>query len=53
VGFLARIELGLLAAQPPLGLSDLHALAGAQADEIGLELRDYLKLIERCLSCPA
>ena len=31
-------EFGLLAAQLPLGAGDVHALAGAQADEIVFEL---------------
>ena len=31
-------QFGLLAAQFPLGAGDGHALAGAHADEIGLEL---------------
>ena len=31
-------EFGLLAAQFPLGAGDVHALAGAHADEVGFEL---------------
>jgi hypothetical protein len=40
VGVLTRIELGLLAAQLPLGLCDAHPFAGAQPDQVGLELGD-------------
>ncbi len=38
VRFFVRVELGLLAAEATLGLSDLHALARAEADEVGFEL---------------
>jgi hypothetical protein len=38
--FLAAVELGLLAAEPVLGLGDLHALAGAQPDQVGLDYMD-------------
>src|SRR5688500_8192724 len=39
VGFVLPVELGLLAPQSTLGLGDLHALAGAQPDQVRLELR--------------
>jgi len=38
VSLLAGAQLGLLAAQPALGASDGHALAGAQAQQVNLEL---------------
>jgi len=41
VRFLARVELGLFAAQTPFGLGDLHALAGAQPDQVGFEFGDH------------
>jgi len=41
VGFLAGLELGLLAAESALGLGDGHAFAGAGAGEVGFELRDH------------
>jgi hypothetical protein len=41
VGLLAGAELGLLAAQPALGAGDVHALAGAHPDQVGLELRSW------------
>ena len=37
VCFLAAVELGLLAAQPAFGLGDLHALAGAEPDQVGTQ----------------
>ncbi len=40
MGFLPRVELGLLAAKAPLGLGDLHALAGAEPDQVGLDYVD-------------
>src|SRR5680860_707101 len=40
VGFLTSVELGLLAAQSALGLGDLHAFAGAQPDQVGLNYVD-------------
>ena len=54
-------EFGLLAAQFPLGAGDVHALAGAHADEIGLELGEGGEDIEehlahgiaRVVECPA
>jgi hypothetical protein len=47
VGFLARAELGRLAAQPALGARDLHALPGAHPDEVGLELGDHGQGVEQ------
>jgi hypothetical protein len=38
VGFMLAVELGLLAAEPALGLRDLHTLTGAESDQVGLEL---------------
>ena len=43
-------EFGPLAAQFPLGAGDGHALAGANADEIGLDLGDGGEGIEEHLS---
>ena len=43
-------QFGLLAAQFPLGAGDGHALAGAHADEIGLELGEGGEDIEEQLS---
>jgi len=43
VRLLARVELGLFAAQAALGLRDPHALAGPQPDEVGFELGDHRK----------
>ena len=39
--FLPGVELGLLAAQPTLGLRYLHPFWGAQPNQVGLELRDH------------
>lgn len=39
--FLRGGELGLLAAEPSLGLGDLHALSGAGTDVVGLEFGDH------------
>jgi hypothetical protein len=47
VGFLSRVELGLLAAQPALGLRDPHPFLGPQPDEVGLELRDHGQHVEQ------
>jgi hypothetical protein len=47
VGFLARVELGLLAAQAALGLGDAHAFACSQSDEVGFELRDHGQDVEQ------
>jgi hypothetical protein len=47
VCFLARVELGLLAPQPTLGLGDSHALLGAQPDEVGLEFGDHGQHVEQ------
>jgi hypothetical protein len=38
--FLPGVELGLLAAEPTLGLRYLHPFSGAQPNQVGLELRD-------------
>ena len=43
-------QFGLLAAQFPPGAGDGHALAGAQADEIGFELGEGGEDIEEHLS---
>jgi len=40
VCFLSAVELGLLAAQPALGLGDLYALAGAEPDQVGFNYVD-------------
>src|SRR5215207_6775206 len=34
---LVRLQFGLLAAQPALGLRDFHPFAGAQSDQVGFE----------------
>jgi len=47
VSFLAGVELGLLPPQPTLGLGDLHALAGAQPDQVGLKLGDHRQHAEQ------
>jgi hypothetical protein len=47
VRFLTTVELGVLAAQPALGLGDLHALAGAQPDQVGLDYVDNSGLSSR------
>ena len=46
VFFLGRGELGLLAAELALGLGDLHAFAGAGADEVGFEFGDHGQDVE-------
>ena len=43
-------QFGLLAAQFPFGSGDGHALAGAHADEIGLELGEGSEDIEEHLA---
>jgi len=57
---LLAVELGLLAAQPALGLGDLHALAGAEPDQVGFDSVDkpavsscfgFLVEVPRCRSC--
>ena len=45
--FLGGGELGLLAAQPALGLGDLHAFPGPRANEVGFELRDHGQHVEQ------
>jgi hypothetical protein len=45
--FLTAVELGLLAAQPALGLGDPHALAGTEPDQVGLELSNHREDIEQ------
>ena len=45
--FLPGVELGLLAAAPTLGLRYLHPFAGAQPDQVGLELRDHGQHVEQ------
>ena len=44
--FLGGGELGLLAAELALVLGDLHAFAGAGADEIGFEFGDHGQDVE-------
>jgi hypothetical protein len=44
--FLALAELGLLAAEPALGLGYAHALAGADPDQAAFELGDHGQDIE-------
>jgi hypothetical protein len=36
---LIRLQLWLLAAQPTLGLRNLHSFPGAHLDQVGFELR--------------
>jgi hypothetical protein len=38
---LARLELGLLTAEPALGLRGRHALASPHPDQVGLKLSDH------------
>ena len=45
--FLPGVELGLLAAEPTLGLRYLHPFSGAQPDQVGLELRDHRQHVEQ------
>ena len=45
--FLPGVELGLLAAEPTLGLRYLHPFSGAQPDQVGLELRDHGQHVEQ------
>jgi hypothetical protein len=47
VRFLPVIELGLLTAQAPFGLSGLHAFPGAQPNQIRLELGDHSEHVEQ------
>jgi class 3 adenylate cyclase len=47
VSFLTRVEFGLLTLQSALGLGDFHALAGAEPNEVGLELRDHGQHVEQ------
>ena len=47
VCFLAAVALGLLGAQPAFGLGDLHALAGAEPDQVGLELGHHGQDVEQ------
>jgi hypothetical protein len=47
VRFLPPIELGLFPPQAALCLSDLHALAGAQLDQVGLELGNHGEDVEQ------
>ncbi len=44
---LAAVEPGLLAAQSALGLGDLHALAGAEPGQVGLELGNHGQDVEQ------
>jgi len=45
--FLTMVQLWLLATQTPLGLGYLHALPGAQPNQVGLELSDHREHIEQ------
>ena len=45
--FLPRVKPGLLAAEPTLGLGYLHPFAGAQPNQVGLELRDHGQHVEQ------
>ncbi len=45
--FLPGVELGLLATKPPFGLGDLHALAGAQPDQVRFKLGDHRQDVEQ------
>ncbi len=47
VRLLASIQFRLLAAKTALGLGDFHALAGAQPDQVGLELRHHGQHVEQ------
>jgi hypothetical protein len=47
VRFGATVELRLLAAQPTLGLGDLHALTGAEPDQVGLTVRHHRRNVEQ------
>ena len=47
VRFLRGLELGLLAAQPALSPGDLHAVAGAHPDQVGLEFGDHRENVEQ------
>jgi hypothetical protein len=44
---LLPVELGLFAAEPSFGLGDLHALAGAEPNEVGLELGHHREHVEQ------
>jgi hypothetical protein len=44
---LPTVERGLLTTQVATGLSDPHALARAQSDEVGLELSDHRQHVEQ------
>src|SRR5215218_4881442 len=44
---LAAVELRLLAAEAAVGLRDSHAFAGAEPDQVGLELRDHRQHVEQ------
>ena len=46
-GFLATVELRLLAAEAALRSCDPHALTGTEPDQIGLELRDHRQHVEQ------
>jgi hypothetical protein len=46
-GLLFPVEIGLLAAQPALGLGGLHALDRAKPNQVGLELRDHREDVEQ------
>ena len=47
MGFLTWIQFRLLAPQMSLGLGDLHALAGAEPNQVGLELGDHRQHVEQ------
>ena len=45
--FLATVELELLAAQPALGLGDLHPFTRTEPDQVGLELSHHGQNVEQ------
>ena len=47
VGFLAGVQLGLLAPQPTFGLGNFHAFSCPKADQVGFELCDHGQYIEQ------
>ena len=47
VSFLPTVQLGLLTPRMPLGLGDLHALLGAQPNQVRLELSNHREHVEQ------
>jgi len=45
--FLPMVQLWLLATQTPFGFGYLHALLGAQPNQVGLELSDHREHVEQ------